>query len=324
MRAINRIAKLGEAVFLGGREGLSLLYRYACFRFFEREFVLNTEVTFKCGNNCKYCYFEADLRYKIQRDSSFREKMKDLPIEFWQKEFLNNFKKGNSLVITGGEPAKRPDVLKMAYEMYQEKLMIVTNGTERIPDEVQCRIFASINGPREVHNKMARKDAFDAAAENIRGDKRIILSPVLSTVNYEYIEYLVKLAMELGVSGVTFSFYTPQKLPEGQIDPLLLEGEKLKRAVQDLHRVLDEYPDVVFLTHGMIDLFESKEHKNGCNLKRGWVKTLDPRGEKKGPCVMGENIDCDNCGCEIPVLMRDLENLNRKAVRVAGMFSYKP
>lgn len=309
---------------LGGKEGWSFLSRYTYFRILGRHFTLNFEATYGCDNACPICYFDADIRYRKNQNPGFADQMQDKPIGFWIPILEENAKLNNNVVVTGGEPGRRLDLLRMVYQIYKNKMMIITNGTRKIPTDIDCRIFASVHGPKTIQIKMTGKDNFDKVTENIRGDKRFILSPVLSKVNYKYIEYLVKLSLELGIDGVMFSLYTPQVLPEGEIDPLVLEGEELKETIKELHKVLDEYPEAVWLTHGMIDLFESKQHQHGCNLKRGWVKTLDPRGERKNKCVMGENADCTKCGCIIPVAMRDLENLNRKAVPVVMKFGYTP
>lgn len=324
VKILSGAEKLLEAMVLGGKEGWEFLIRYGYFRIKGRHFTLNLEATFGCDNACPICYFDADIAFKKKKYPGFEQEMKDQSLDYWLPILQENFRLGNTCVLTGGEPGRRPELLKMAYEIYGQKLMIITNGTRPISKDIQCRIFVSIHGPKSIQKEMTGRDNLDRVTENVRGDKRYILSPVLSKVNYRYIEYLVKLSLELGIDGVMFSLYTPQILPPGQVDPLLLDGKELKETIRELHRVLDEYPEAVWLTHGMIDLFGSKQHHQGCNLKRGWVKTLDFRGVQKGPCVMGENIDCSNCGCIIPIAMRDLESLNRKAVPVVMKFGYTP
>lgn len=313
--------KLLEAFLLGGKKGWEFLIRYGYFRMKGRHFTLNIEATFGCDNNCPFCYFEADIDYMIKRYPGFKAEMKDQPLDFWRPIFEENEKLENTLVLTGGEPGRRMDLVKLAFDIYKQKLMLITNGNRAFPKEIDCRIFVSLHGPPEIQQKMTGRNNFGKVTDTMRGDKRYILSPVLSTVNYQYIEYLVKLSLELGVDGVMFSLHTPR---EGQVDPFVLEGEKLKKTIKELHRVLDEYPEAVWLTHGMIDLFESKKHQYGCNLKRGWVKTLSPTGRKKKKCVMGENADCSRCGCIIPIAMYDLEKLNRKAIPVVMKFGYSP
>ena len=36
--------------------------------------------------------------------------------------------------------------------------------------------------------------------------------------------------------------------------------------------------------------------------------TLGPTGEPKGKCMMGDNADCDRCGCVVPYHMATLGN----------------
>jgi hypothetical protein len=35
---------------------------------------------------------------------------------------------------------------------------------------------------------------------------------------------------------------------------------------------------------------------------------LGPTGEQKGKCMMGDNADCDRCGCVVPFHMATLSN----------------
>lgn len=324
MNSLDKTLKLAEAIILGGKEGWNFLIRYGYFRIKGRNFTLDIESTYDCDNECPFCYFHADIEYRLKINPDFKEEMKDQPVEFWRPILEEDAALGNNAVFSGGEPGLRIDLLRLASKIYKGRIMAITNCNKLIPQDIDGRFFASIHGPKEIQRKMTGRNNFDLATKNIRGDKRFILSPVLSTVNYQCIEYLVKLSLELGVDGVMFSLDTPQILPEGQVDPFVLEGKQLKATIKELHRVLDAYPEAVWLTHEMIDLFESKQHRHGCNLKRGWVKTLDPRGIQKNKCVMGENADCSKCGCIIPVAMRDLENLNRKAVPVVMKFIYTP
>ena len=47
-------------------------------------------------------------------------------------------------------------------------------------------------------------------------------------------------------------------------DPLLLTGDKLKKTIRDIYRVLEEYPDFVLYSKMMNDCMLTKKHINEC------------------------------------------------------------
>jgi hypothetical protein len=135
--------------------------------------------------------------------------------------------------------------------------------------------------------------------DNIKNDKRIILSPTLHMLNFDQIDNIVRIAKEQNVSGVTFSLYTANNIN----DPLLLKGKELDYTIKKLKDVLRNNKGTVLLTEKMIDIFRSKKHTKNCFLRSKWVISFYPDLKIKSPCVLGEKVDCQTCGCIIPVIM---------------------
>ncbi len=211
--------------------------------------------------------------------------------------------------LTGGEPALRMNVIKLADKIFPS-IGIVSNGIIKIPKNIQCRIYVSIDGPAEIHNKIRGAKVFDKVMKNIKNDKRVILTPTLSTTNYKYIEELVKMTRKSGVEAITFSTYTSHQKSN---DPLLLEGEKLEWTVNKLLEVWKKNKDIVYLTPYIIKLFKTKEHIKDCFFRNQGFIAFDSQMNKKFPCTLGKGVNCQTCGCIVPIMSYALKKADVRA-----------
>jgi MoaA/NifB/PqqE/SkfB family radical SAM enzyme len=215
-----------------------------------RYHIVNYEITSRCNLKCEHCYW--------RKTNNSTEELSD---EEWIEIFLDHKSQGaTNAYLTGGEPGLRLNVVKEANNIFNG-ISIVSNGTVRFPDEIQRRIFISIDGPKEIHNKIRNVNVFDKIMNNIQNDQRIILGATLTTTNYQYIDELIELTKEINVEGITFSTYTSH-MEYG--DPLLLEGEKLDWTINKLKEARKKDKKLVFLSPYMIELFHSKEHYKDC------------------------------------------------------------
>jgi len=95
--------------------------------------VVNFDITSRCNLDCEHCY------WKKTSDSK-----KELSDKEWKEIFLKYKNKGtSSTFLTGGEPALRLNVIRMADKIFNS-VTIVSNGTIKIPEDIQRRIFISI------------------------------------------------------------------------------------------------------------------------------------------------------------------------------------
>jgi len=250
--------------------------------------VANYEITFNCNLKCTHCYWQKSDNSK-----------KELTSEQWTEVFLDHKKKGVSMAfITGGEPALRPDVIDSADSIFTA-MAIASNGIEKIASRIYRRIFISIDGPRDVHNRIRGADIFDKVIENIRNDKRVIIAPTLSMLNYKYVDELVQIARDTNVEGITFALYTSHSERD---DPLLLSGDELEETIAALHKAWKKNRDIVFMTPYIIELFREKEHQHDCFFRNRNFISFNAAMEVKTPCVMGVGVDCGTCGCNVPMI----------------------
>jgi len=245
----------------------------------------NYDITAKCTQRCKHCYFYKT--YKGRRELSDEE---------WEQMFERHYREGVRVVyLTGGEPFLRINVIRAADRIFPA-VTIITNGTLPMPKDIKRRIFVSLDGPEEIHNELRGVNCFKKVLNNIQGDKRVVLTPCISTVNYRYVEDIVKIAKEVDVDGVMFSLYTSH---QGEDDPLYLKGKQLDFVLKEFKRLMKKYGNFVFLTKKMIKTFKHKKHYKSCPMGKGNPKFVSyyPDLRVKRPCTLGEGVKCETCGC---------------------------
>ncbi|MCC6034439.1 MAG: radical SAM protein [Desulfurococcaceae archaeon] len=154
--------------------------------------------TATCNLDCLHCY---TYRFRGLRELSLQEKLK-LAKDIGE----NGIKYVN---LTGGEPlihSHLPQVLLMLHEYNVEK-SIVTNATlvrDNIVEllyKTDTRIFATIEGPREVHDKIRGHGSYDLANRGIEVlRKKLSDISIVATVNrinykrvHEIIDYVVSI-----------------------------------------------------------------------------------------------------------------------------------
>ncbi|MCF7927453.1 MAG: radical SAM protein [Spirochaetales bacterium] len=254
---------------------------------------VNFDITSECNLDCEHCYWRKTY-----------DPGAELSDEQWEAVFSDYSSKGiKSAFLTGGEPSLRLPVIRAAYK-YFDGITIVSNGTLPIPEDIQARIFISIDGPRAVHDKIRGRHVFDTVMKNIQGDKRVILTPTLSTNNYKYIDELAEITREADVDGITFSTYTSH-MQSG--DPLLLEGEELEWTANKLREVWKNNKDIVLLSPYIIKLLQTKKHHTKCYMRnRKKIVSYDAQMQQKEPCVLGKGVNCATCGCIVPVVAHAL------------------
>ncbi len=250
--------------------------------------VANYEITSRCNLKCAHCYWWKN-----------GNSQKELTSEQWTEVFLDHKSKGVSMAfITGGEPSLRPDVIDTADRIFTA-MAIASNGIKRIDSRIDRRLFISIDGPRDVHNRIRGADIFDKVIENIRNDKRVIIAPTLSMLNYRHVDDLVRIAWDSNVDGITFALYTSHS---DEDDPLLLKGDELEQTIAALQKAWKQNRDIVFMTPYIINLFREKEHQHNCFFRGSNFVSFNAALEVKNPCVLGSGVVCRTCGCNVPMI----------------------
>ncbi len=253
-------------------------------------FAINYDITWRCNLRCVHCYYWRSVeQLGIARH--------ELSSEEWHGEFLRARAAGTySASLTGGEPTLRLDVLRDAYKIFPT-IQIATNGVTKVPDDINCSIWVSVDGDEVTHNKIRGASIYQKVLANIHGDRRVAISTTLTTQNYDQACTITESMYKTGVRGIFFMLFSGDKS-----DPLYLTNEKLANALAGIRQAKKDFPDFVFYSQKMITCLLTKPYAQQCIFRkkhpfiRSYFADLTPKR-----CVMGDNVDCATCTCIVPL-----------------------
>ena len=240
------------------------------------------DVTDNCNLRCKHCYhFHGKDNFKTQ----------ELSLPLWEKRFNELYKLGiRSILLVGGEPALRMDVLMLVDRIFPF-VYVITNGTVKIPKEFNHRLYVSIDGTQETNDSIRGNGVFSRVMKNYSGDKRVVINMTITNNNYTELEDVTKIAKENRFNGVVCNICA------GGTDVgslMVVRKEERETIIKELKRVKTLYPRDLLLTKAMMKWYEYPDHRDKCY----WgdeVLHFDVSWNKRR--CFGNNADCSNCGC---------------------------
>jgi MoaA/NifB/PqqE/SkfB family radical SAM enzyme len=240
------------------------------------------DVTDNCNLRCEHCY------HFYGKDKFYTQ---ELPIHVWEKRFETLHKAGiRHILLVGGEPALRIDVLMLADRIFPF-VYVITNGTIKIPEEFNHRLYVSIDGSPTTNDAIRGDGVFSHVMKNYSGDKRVVINMTITRDNYTELEAVVKHAVESGFTGVVCNICA------GGTDvtvPMAVSRKERGMIIQELKRVKSVYPEDFLLSKAMIKWFEYPDHRDACYWGDD-VLHFDVSWNKRR--CFGNNADCSNCGC---------------------------
>jgi len=260
------------------------------------------EITRRCNLFCPDCYvfnFNPSYKGKTRQEIMAETGKNELSYDDYKRIFEDELSQGcKSVFLIGGEPTLRMDIIELAYSYFGRNTNLITNGLIKIPTNLKFPFAVSVDGGKIVHDGIRGKGTWDKIFSNYSDDHRVILSSCLRKGTVDQIQTIIDDWIDTDVFGVSFFFVTP---PKG--DPsITLIGEEREHAKKELHRVVDEYPNFVRMTHGTVDLLY-EINKGECPVYR-ISKWYDYQGNLMHNCLLGENADCSLCGCTSPLYFK--------------------
>jgi len=258
------------------------------------------DATKRCNLRCEHCYFFAEEHKEVE-----------LTVDQWVEKFEAMKAAGDPMLLctwVGGEPLVRKKLIDVGRKYFKHNT-IVTNGTMELPDWTDCTWVISIDGTEEAFAKMRAPGIYQKIKENVlrHPDLKIQISCVLTSLTVDCIEDLIIEWGPLARGGIIFDFFTPvNKLDES----LWLDWETRDRIIDDLIALKRKYPGVINMLDSTLDLMRSKNSRSvtdNCLFKEK-AFTLGADGNPKGKCMMGDNADCDKCGCVVPFYMATMNS----------------
>ena len=212
-------------------------------------------------------------------------------MDVWTKRFDELYRMGiRNLLLVGGEPALRLDVLLAADKVFPY-VSVITNGTIKIPPEFDHTLFVSVDGSEETNDAIRGDGVFQKVIDNYSGDKRVVINMTLMNSNYKELEDVVQLAREHGFQGVVCNICAG--VTDGSV-PMVVTREQRTPIIEEMKRVQKLYPHDFLMNKRMIRWFEQADHRGKC----AWgddVLHFDVSWNRRR--CFAPNSDCSNCGC---------------------------
>lgn len=214
---------------------------------------LIASITSSCNLHCAGCYSRCN---HATQDS---EPVRQLTSEEWFSIFREADEIGISyILLAGGEPLLRRDIIEAAGKMQNIIFPIFTNGTYM--DEKyfslfdQCRNLIpvmSIEGGKEETDRRRGEGIYDKLVSNMDsfhekgllfgGSVTVTTENVCEVISAAFLESLSKRGCKL----VVYVEFVPVTEESGELAPGEEERELLKNGIEQLRR---EYPEMVFVS----------------------------------------------------------------------------
>ena len=252
-----------------------------------------------CNLKCKHCY------WWINR----KDVPNELTAEQWRQVIRNTFKRLHILqvVIAGGEPTLRPDIIQVFSEELPNKFCVVSNGTAPLHYfDGQISYWISIDGPERIHNYI-RGPTYKVIKENVRnfvekhGRKKIWIATTVNMFNYKYVEDIAKEWIDLAYE-IAFQLHTPFSLN----DPLWIPyGKERDWVIDKILQMKKEYNGFILNKPKQLNMLRKPWGGIGTTPTKcpNWaILALDHLGRVKEPCCMGSAEQnsirpiCERCG----------------------------
>jgi len=251
-------------------------------KFLGTKYFAELDVTDNCNLRCRHCYHFLDKGDNLE---------KEVPIRVWKKRLENLHRNGIRFVLlVGGEPALRKDVLMLADRLFPF-VYVITNGTIKIPGEFDHPLFVSLDGTEKTNDHLRGKGVFSSVMKNYSGDSRAVINMTLDAKNYTELEDVVIAAKKNGLRGVVCNLYTPTL---GKNNKFFIKADERKRIITELRRMKKKYPEHFMFTESMIKWYDDCDHRGFCfwgdealHFDSSW---------KRRRCF-SDKADCSNCGC---------------------------
>ena len=213
---------------------------------------LIASITSKCNLHCAGCYS------RCNHATTDTKPVSQLTSEEWLKIFDEADELGISFILlAGGEPMLRRDIIEAAGKKQNILFPIFTNGT--FIDEKYFALFdkcrnlvpiMSIEGSKEITDKRRGKGIYDKLIANMEEFKKRGLifgaSVTVTTQNYKEVtsdEFLNSLS-DRGCKAIIFVEYVPVTEESSELAPSDTEREYLMNEIQ---RLREERPEMVYI-----------------------------------------------------------------------------
>ena len=213
---------------------------------------LIASITSKCNLHCAGCYS------RCNHATTDTKPVSQLTSEEWLKIFDEADELGISFILlAGGEPMLRRDIIEAAGKKQNILFPIFTNGT--FIDEKYFALFdkcrnlvpiMSIEGSKEITDNRRGKGIYDKLIANMEEFRKRGLifgaSVTVTTQNYKEVtsDEFLNILSDRGCKAVIFVEYVPVTEESSELAPSDTEREYLMNEIQ---RLREERPEMVYI-----------------------------------------------------------------------------
>lgn len=188
-------------------------------------YIFDLKVGYSCNNSCTHCVIQINKEMIEKSGESYDRTTEECMCEIDKgyEEFLSSCNQRSMVVITGGEPTIRPDLLNLCDYIVKkgfENIDIQTNGralsnydfTKELVEGYPIRFVVALHGNNsDIHDTVTTKNgSFFQTVRGIQNIKklkgRIIGKIVISKTNSKCLLETIKLYKELEVNHVNIAF----------------------------------------------------------------------------------------------------------------------
>ncbi len=265
------------------------------------------DLTDRCNLRCRHCFY-----FRNERDS------RELPADEFLAglETLRDRHNIRSMEWCGGEPLVRREVFEAGAALFQHN-MLYTNGTFGIPSMSNVTTCVSLDGPAELHDYVRGKGCFEKVAQHLEKvrNQTVVILCTLNKTNAPHLAGLLQSLEQMERNGlllpVYLLFFTPleqYREVKGyehsveQRDELAFSWEERDALIDEVSRLRQKFPDRIMNSELILELMHSSNAHScieRCNRSEVTL-TLDLELNRKLPCVLGPDVDCERCGCPFP------------------------
>ena len=253
-------------------------------------------ITNRCTLSCRHCFVFRQANPNDPRHEMTTPRMLERLAQLQQAHNIN------SMMWMGGEPLLRPDVLLAGTRLFADNT-ITTNGTRDLLEIPNCNYVVSIDGPQEVNDAIRGEGSFSSVMNTLSRlpqdfESRVICQCVVTRLNEDSLEELVKHLEATCADGLTFTFYVPRK--DDVSDLTWGSLQRRDRAVREVMRLKKTYPHIVRNKRRSLELMLSENAlavTDDCSIKKNSLPLYLDGDDFATPfCCYGNDVDCDLCG----------------------------
>jgi MoaA/NifB/PqqE/SkfB family radical SAM enzyme len=257
-------------------------------------------VTNACNLACTHCFvFRADNPNRPQ------DKMDDATM-LHQLAVLRDKHHIKSMLFMGGEPMIRSKLVLEAMRLF-ERSSIVTNGTYGIPSIPGHLVTVSLDGPKELNDRVRGEGVFGRVREAVFArdpddGTTVMLQMTITRTNADGLEAFVEEVRDWPIAGVAFTFYVPTRNDTSEL--AWSDLRERDAVIERVIRLKERYPSLIKSNVGALELMRSAvclestgTAGENCLMRRTLPLYMGAGGSfERTFCCYGNDVDCTRCG----------------------------